>query len=147
MRIEYEGLVEQQPTYQHVGYVAAATDGLVNPAFRAEQSFASGIAVLGLALVLIATRQTVAARRWGWIIGIMLGLSLVGVAWALPRGAMVPEGTMAPEFHATLFWMEKAVAETEAAAAQRGRPLHLWEWNRMYTRPPRDGWGNAMWYV
>lgn len=147
MRIEYEGMVEQQATYQHVGYLAAGTDGLVAPSWRTEPSFASGIAVLGIALVLIAARQTAATRRWGWIIGIMLGLSLVGVAWALPRPEEVAEGTMTSEFHRTLFWMEKTVAETEAAAAQRGRPLHLWEWNRMYPRPPHDGWGNPMWYV
>ncbi len=147
MRIEYEGLVEQQPTYQHVGYTAAATDGLVTPSWRTDQSLVFGIAVLGIALVLIGTRQTMVTRKWGWIIGIMLGLSALGLAWMLPDAEAVPEGTMAPELHATLYWLERTVAETEAAAAQRGRPLNPSEWEAMYIEPPRDGWHNAMWYV
>lgn len=148
MDIEYEGLVEVQPTYQHVGYTAAAfdTDAYVNPAHRTEINAWSGMAVLGMALALIVGRRSGRTSAGAVAAAVLLGLALVGGAVALGIDR-VPAGTMTPEFHGTLVKLERLVAETDAWVAEHGRPPTEDEWAAMHEEPPRDGWGHPFEYT
>ncbi len=81
MRIEYEGVVEQQPTYSHVGYVSVASTRMNSePAAQA----GLGIAALGLMLTLMAYGQRGRkARRTASI-----ALGIVGMLMLLSGGIL-----------------------------------------------------------
>ncbi len=80
MRIEYEGVIEQGPTYQHVGYLAAANTRVVGHEVHLPQTL--GFATLGLTILLITAR---ASRRLGFartLIGAAIGVVFIGLALA-----------------------------------------------------------------
>jgi len=143
MRIEYEGVIEQQPSYQHVGYTAAAfdTDAYVSGGHRTEINAWSGMVVLGLAFGLIVSRRWGRSSTGGGIAAILLGLALVGGGVALGI-ELVPDGSMTPQFHATLYRLEGLCAATDAWVAEHGRPPTAEEWAAMHEEPPLDGWGH-----
>lgn len=149
MRIEYEGVIEQQPAYSHVGYTAAAftTNEYVHGGSRREMTAWAGVAILGLALVLMAGRRWrfAGAGRGAVTLGVIgLGLLAGGISMGVMR--TLPTGEMTPEFHATLVALERLVAETDAWVAAHGRPPTEDEWMRMHPVAPRDGWGHPLEY-
>jgi len=148
MRVEYEGLIEQQPTYQHVGYTAAAftTDAYVSPSTRTELNLWSGMAVLGLAVALTVGRRAGRSSIVTKAIAGIFALAMVGggVALGIDR---LPGGSMTPEFHQTLVTLEGLVAETDAWVAENGRVPPEDEWAALHDEPPLDGWGHPLAYV
>lgn len=81
MRIEYEGVIEQQPTYQHVGYFSAANVRLVNG--KTDFPLVAGLATAALVFALVAARLVHRGSRKGGIAAGAVALAAVGCALAV----------------------------------------------------------------
>lgn len=142
MRIEYQGVIEVRPSYQHVGYLAAAmmydsrtSGGVVPPLFIGS----------GLMLLLIGAMVTRRMRSgWRWVVltVAVLGVAALGVASA--RMAATVE--VAPEFYVTMYRLEALDAQTEAWTAQHKRPPTAAEWRKLAASNALDGWGKLFEY-
>lgn len=143
MRMEYEGTVEAQPPYQHVGYLSA---GIINGYSRPEigLSLLYAIAVVALVAKLRAMRlQGLPSQRAGeTLVAIIIVVALVPALLGL-----YPPRAMRSEFAETLLALERLTARTEGWAAEHGRLPTEAEWrDRVAGAPGRDGWGNALGY-
>ncbi len=141
MRIEYEGTIEVQPQYQHVGYGSAAITGSSQPAVTAGLLYA--LAVFG---VLVALRLRLPGPR-GRRLGIGLGIAMVcGMAAAVGYG-LLPSREMTPRFHRALIDLERLCLHTETWAEAHGRLPSESEWEAAIGAVgPRDGFGQPYWY-
>jgi len=143
MRIEYEGTVEAQPPYQHVGYTAA---GIISGYSRPEVGLSLLYAIAVIALVAwlrglrLADRGSQRARET------LLALTIV-LAFVPVLLGVYPPRVMRSEFTQTLLSLERASARVEQWAAENGRLPTQAEWPRQVaSAADRDGWGNALGY-
>ncbi len=157
MRIEMEGFIEQQPTYTHVGYTAAALQSVA----IAPRNYAPdpgqwiigpsliSASLLCLILATVSWRQLRhrGALRWIAAIGALLAASALMAGALRVRELKPPIGDLTDEFVTTLYRLEKLCAETEAFAEGTGRYPSEDEWHTMFTsEDARDGWGHPFRY-
>lgn len=134
MRIEYQGTIEAQPPFQHVGYISAfPVHGSVQASGPFHMLYA--LAAAGaIAVALIAGRRE--RTRKAAIAGAFAVLCAMGVGAFL--GAF-PDQAMTPQFQRTLFDLEHLSAQTEAWAQQHGRLPTPDEWHAAIgSHMPRD---------
>lgn len=143
MRIEYEGTVEVQPPYQHVGYTAA---GIINGYSRPEVGLSLLYAIAVIALVAwlrglrLADKPSQRARET------LLALTIV-LAFVPVFVGVYPPRVLRPEFTATLLSLERASARVEQWAAENSRLPTQAEWpKQVASAADRDGWGNSLGY-
>ena len=100
MRIEYEGLVEQQPTYSHVGYVSVAS---IRMNSEPAGQVGLGIAALGIALALkaYARRGSNLRRSTAMAVGIIGVLMLVGGGIVAATNGGITEKYYPSPYHET----------------------------------------------
>ncbi len=157
MRIEIEGFIEQQPTYTHVGYTAAAMHTVAfaprgyepHPAQWALGPSLISASLLCLILATVSWRQLKhrGALRWIAAIGAVLAASTLMAGALRIREPLPPVGNLAGEFVTTLYRLEKLCAETEAFAERTGRYPTEQEWHTVFTgEDARDGWGHPFKY-
>ncbi len=134
MRIEYEGTIEVQPPFQHVGYISAYP---VHGSVQASAPFHMFYAVIAagaIAVALVAGRRE--RTRKAAIGGAFAVLCAIGVGAFL--GAF-PDQAMTPQFAKTLYDLEHLSAQTEAWAQQHGRLPTQDEWQAAIgSHMPRD---------
>lgn len=143
MRIEYQGTVEAQPPYQHVGYTAA---GIINGYSRPEigLSLLYAIAVVALVAKLrsLRLRGLPAQRARESLIAMLVVLAFVPVFMGV-----YPPRVMRSEFTETLLSLERLSQQTERWAAEHGRLPTEVEWrDAVAGAGGRDGWGNVLGY-
>ncbi len=157
MRIEMEGFIEQQPTYTHVGYTAAALQSValaprdhdLHPAQWAFGPSLISASLLCLILATVSWRQLRhrGALRWLAAVGAVLAASTLMAGALRIREPLPPVGVFTDEFITTLYRLEKLSAETEAFAERTGRCLTEDEWHAIFTgEDARDGWGHPFRY-
>ncbi len=145
MRIESEGFVEVQPTYQHVGYVSAAVNHNVLNQQAPPAGVFFGLALMSIVLAMMVQRKI--GRSHGHPLSSVLafaGLGLFVLGWArMHPGVVLHWRTeLTPEFATTMYQMERLCAETEAWAAEHGRLPTADEWNAVHRNAEDcDGWG------
>ncbi len=145
MEMEFEGYIQQQSTYSHVGYTAAA----VNHSVLDQNHMGIGLS-LCITLVLTVVAMSVHRQtRTGWsraavvTLAILAGLFAAQSVYAL----FVPRFEIDPRFAQTLYNIEAMTAKTEAWAAENGRVPTVEEWGAQFAIPEaRDGWGRPFEY-
>jgi hypothetical protein len=143
MRMEYEGTVQVQPPYQHVGYTAAAVMGSERSTVNANGAV---LAALGIALLLTLYRcwRVPRFRKTALVGGIVV---LVVAPWTFLQlpGDVVLSYHLVPQFAATLLTLEQLVAQTDRAAADLRRVPTPEEWTAQFCEV-KDAWGNGFVY-
>jgi hypothetical protein len=148
MRIEQQGHIEVQPTYQHVGYASA----MVQWQFLGERVVGFSASFLGLGLVLLTAGLMCARRarasdamRAGAVSFCFLGV--IAVVCSVANIRHMP--TLGAPYYQTLYNIEYACALTEQWEAELGRPPTPEEWaSRMSGQTCRsDGWGEPLEYA
>ncbi len=146
MRIEHEGYVQHQPTYQHVGYLSAGIDNNVILSDRPFSGLFFGFALLCAVMALSARRSS---RGWivkgaALILAVLAGGGVLAGAWS----SLNPTWNMAPLLQKTIVTIERLSAETEAFAKENGRLPTEEEWTKAHTgEADLDGWGNPLIYT
>ena len=148
MRIEYEGTVEAQPPFQHVGYVSA---GLVTDrSIEVPRGALLGAALLSVALMaaLVARRQRRLPRIW--VPASVAACLLAAVAaWSFTHAGypstLYRTSSLTPPYAKTLLDMERLIVQTDALCKELGRTPSGAEWQRSFGGE-RDGWGEPYFY-
>lgn len=145
MQMEYEGYIQQQPTYSHVGYTAACIDTYVSTTRNPMSGMFIGAALLLMILATVTFR-----RSHGWL-RFVVAPALVIATIASAYGALLslnsPAYHLSDAFYATLYRMERLVIATDAWCAEHGRAPTQTEWEKMFAEDDRkDGWGNQFAY-
>lgn len=157
MRIEMEGFIEQQPTYTHVGYTAAALQSValaprdhdLHPAQWALGPSLISASLLCLILATVSWRRLRhrSALRWIAAVGAVLAASTLMAGALRIREPVAPVGVFTDEFITTLYRLETLSAQTEAFAERTGRYPTEDEWHEMFTGADIvDGWGQPFHY-
>ncbi len=148
MRIEYEGTIEAQPPFQHVGYVSA---GLVTDrSIEVPRGALLGAALLSVALMaaLVARRQRRLPRIW--VPASVAACLLAAVAaWSFTHAGypstLYRTSSLTPPYAKTLLEMERLIVQTDALCRELGRTPSGAEWQRSFGGE-RDGWGEPYFY-
>ncbi len=146
MRIEYEGAIEVQPAYQHVGYISACVDSYVSTTQRPYSSLLLGMALLFVVLSVLTARRMQGSRCWVLVTLAAVAAIVAGGAgvWALKNPVKRPY----TEFYVTVYRLEKLSADTEAWAEHHGRLPNADEWQAMHDPAELlDGWGHPFEYT
>jgi hypothetical protein len=142
MRVEQQGHIGVQPTYQHVGYTSAiAWSAYLRTDYSGPSAYGVGLLV-ALAGAVIARR----APSLRWLAALLL-LSGVGVGvWGWSRGPATRR--LEPRYYSTLRTLEAACALTEQQVAELGRLPTPEEWRAAVAGMgcAADGWGGALRY-
>ena len=137
MRIEYEGVIEQQPTYSHVGYVSVASVRMnSDPAGQV----GLGLATVGLMLGIMAYRGRSDLPRRSTILGIVGVLMLLsGGILAATNGGVTEKYYRAPYYETwgRLTVVERAL-DTRVAT---GRSVDAWSRTFKYDLDPGPEFG------
>lgn len=144
MRIEYQGHVEANPSYSHVGYLSAAQ---VPSVFKADQSGAW--VFLGLALLCAVSARRLAARGRGALLGLGVVACLVAAgAAAVAFASSLRHYELTPAFTLTVQRLERLSEATDNFERQHKRLPTQQEWSRLGTpEDHEDAWGNAFVYT
>ena len=155
VRIEYEGIVEQQPTYSHVGYFSAANARIVNG--ESDFPLAAGLATTALVFALVAARLVGRGSRKGGIVVGVLALVAAGGVIALGLKPFQPASYEAITPNITTYWrLQDHAFQVESYRDRHGafpselplrehdkdarRSLGIWNTNR-------DAWGREFRYT
>lgn len=143
MQVQYQGTIEAQPPYQHVGYTAAAVMGSERSSVNANGAV---LAVLAIALVLTLHRcRRVPRFRRTALIGGIVVLAVAPWTFIHLPGDVVLSYRLVPRFAATLLTLEQLVAQTDQMAGDLGRVPTPEEWTAQFGEV-RDAWGNGFVY-
>jgi len=145
MQMEYEGYIQEQPAYSHVGYTAAA----VNHSVLDQNHMGLGLSLcimLVFTVAAMAARRRVVTRADRAIFAILIAGVAVFAAQSV-YALIIPRWEIDPRFEQTLINIETMAAKTEAWAAEHGRVPTVDEWNAAFDIPEaRDGWGRPFEY-
>jgi hypothetical protein len=144
MRIEHQGYMQVQPTYQHVGYLSAAV-------FEARAITGLGGAAwltILLAVSLVVSPKLRPRLRWVVVTAVvLLGGAAYGV-WALPFVHRAADYQRGMQIHTVLRGIERDCQTVEEWAAEHGRlpterewasPTGRWNSTCTYRRLDRRG--------
>ncbi len=145
MQMEFEGYIQQQPTYSHVGYLSAA----VNHSVLDQNHMGIGLSLCITLVLTVAAMSLHRQARSGWsravfvVLAVGAGVFAVHSAYAL----IVPTWRIDPRLEQTLYSIEAVAARTEAWATAHGRVPTSEEWTAAFNIPEtRDGWGRRFEY-
>lgn len=146
MRIEYQGHVQNQTYYTHVGYTAAA---LAQDPRYFGQATAPTTGLMGAAILVLLAGVMVARRArssWRRLLALALFTIAVGTAAQAIRTANQPRPNGRASLATTLYRLEKLSALTDAWLASNGRPPTLKEWRPLAAGLDTDGFGQPLRY-
>ena len=145
MEMQFEGYIQQQPTYSHVGYTAAA----VNHSVLDQNHMGLGLSLcitLVLTVAAMAARRHIVTRADRAIFAILIAGVAVFAAQSVYALA-IPQWEIDPRFEQTLVNIETMTEKTEAWEREYGRLPTVDEWNAVFDIPEaRDGWGARLAY-
>ncbi len=157
MRIEYEGMVEQQPTYQHVGYLASAKTEIVGYEAHAVAP-TLGFSVLALALLLITVRTYNRVHPFVTVLTVagLVTCGALAVAWGTASTPIVEKYYLEPDLP-TRDRLSEHASRIEDELKQTGElpdtliyrePSDRWERKVVGTLedPNLDAWGREFRY-
>ncbi len=158
MQMEFEGYIQQQPAYSHVGYAAAVLEAVavdVRHGGPRPGEVLAGQSLIGASLVCLVVaavcwRRLAGRGTWRWVAvgGSLLAGSALMVAGLHFRHLPPRIGDLTAEFVTTLYRLEELSAATDAFADEWGRHPTTDEWYALFPNGETlDGWGKPLRYV
>lgn len=144
MRIEYQGHVQNQTYYTHVGYLSSGLRGVNDVRTDPLSGVCLGAVILLLLLSVTSVRRL--RTKWRWPLAALLVIAAIGSgALAYSKSRQV---VLTPDYYLTIYRIERLSALTDGWIERNGRPPTVSEWNAMCPAEEREaGRGKSLRYA